>query len=78
MHIKKNMFENIFNTVIDMKGKTKNIIKDKMNIPLFCHHNNTKLVYNESQVAKLKASFALHNYLSTNGLRIYVFLMDLL
>jgi len=23
MHIKKNMFENIFNTVIDVKGKTK-------------------------------------------------------
>jgi hypothetical protein len=61
MHIKKNMFENIFNTMMDVKGKTKNNIKDKMDIPLFYHHNNMKLVYNGSRVAKLKANFALDN-----------------
>ena len=27
MHIEKNVFENIFNTVMDMKGKTKDIMK---------------------------------------------------
>jgi hypothetical protein len=32
MHIEKNMFENIFNTVMDVKGKTKENIKDGMDI----------------------------------------------
>jgi hypothetical protein len=34
MHIEKNMFENIFNTVMDMKGKTKDNIKARMDIAL--------------------------------------------
>jgi len=55
MHIEKNMFGNIFNTVMDVKEKIKNIIKTKMNISLFCHYKNMKLVW--SQVAKPKASF---------------------
>jgi len=32
MHIEKNMFENIFNTVMDVKGKTKENIKARMDI----------------------------------------------
>jgi len=59
MHIKKNMFENIFNTVMDSKGKTKDNIKTKMDITLFCHRKNMKLVYVGSQVAKPKANFVL-------------------
>jgi hypothetical protein len=46
---------------MDVKGKTKDNIKAKMNISLFCHHKNIELVYNRSRVAKLKASFALKN-----------------
>jgi hypothetical protein len=60
MHIKKNMFENIFNTMMDVKGKTKDNIKAKMNIPSFCHQKNMELVYDWPQVVKLKASFALN------------------
>jgi hypothetical protein len=45
MHIEKNMFENIFNTIMDVKGKTKDNIKARMNIALFCHHKNMELVY---------------------------------
>jgi hypothetical protein len=59
MHIKKNMFENIFNTMMYVKGKTKENMKAKMNIPSFCHHKNMELVYDGSQVVKPKASFAL-------------------
>jgi hypothetical protein len=44
MHIEKNMFENIFNTVIDVKGKTKDNIKTRMDITLFYHRKNIKLV----------------------------------
>jgi hypothetical protein len=40
MHIEKNMFENIFNTIMDMKGKTKYNIKVRIDIALFCHRKN--------------------------------------
>jgi len=59
MHIEKNMFENIFNTVMDVKGKTKDNIKATLNLVLFCNHKNMKLVYDGSWVAKPKASFML-------------------
>jgi hypothetical protein len=45
MHIEKNVFENTFNTVMDVKGKTKDNIKARMNISLFCHHKNIELFY---------------------------------
>ena len=53
------MFENIFNTMMDVKGKTKENMKAKMNIPSFCHHKNVELVYDGPQVVKPKVSFAL-------------------
>jgi len=59
MHIEKNMFENIFNTVMNMKGKKNDNVKAKMNIALFCHCKNMELVFNGSRVVKLKASFTL-------------------
>jgi hypothetical protein len=43
MHIKKNVFENIFNTVINVKEKTEDNIKAGMNIDLFCHCKNMEL-----------------------------------
>jgi hypothetical protein len=54
------MFENIFNTIMDMKGKTKDNIKAVMDIMLFYHRKNMELVYAGSQVAKPIASFALN------------------
>jgi hypothetical protein len=59
MHIKKNMLENIFNTIMNMKGKTKNNIKARMNISFFFYHKITELVYDGLRVAKPKASFVL-------------------
>ena len=59
MHIEKNMFKNIFNTIIDVKEKTNDNIKDIMDIMLFYHRKNMEFVYAGSQVAKPKASFAL-------------------
>jgi len=60
MHIEKNVFGNIFNMVMDVKGKTKDNIKTRMNIALFCHRKNMKLVYVGSRVTKPKASFVLN------------------
>jgi len=61
MHIEKNMFENIFNTVMDMKGKKRDNMEARMDIPLFCHHKNIELVYDESYVAKPNVNFTLDN-----------------
>jgi hypothetical protein len=62
MHIEKNVFENIFKTVMNMKGKTKEKIKVRMDIPLFCHRKNMELVDDGSRVTKpkVKANFALN------------------
>jgi len=59
MHIKKNLFENIFNTVIDVKGKTRDNVKARLDIALYCNRKNMELVYDESRVAKPRASFML-------------------
>jgi len=59
MHIEKNMFENIFITVMDVKGKRKDNIKARLDIALFYNRQNMKLVRDESRVAKLRASFVL-------------------
>jgi hypothetical protein len=45
--------------VMDVKGKIKDNIKAKMDIPLFCHHKNIELIYDGSRVTKPKARFAL-------------------
>ena len=59
MHIEKNMLENIFNMIMDMKRKTKDNTKTRMDIVLSCHRKNMALVYAGSWVVKPKASFAL-------------------
>ena len=53
------MFGNIFNTVVDVKGKTKDNIKTRLDIDLYCNRKNMELVYDESWVAKPRASFVL-------------------
>ena len=49
-----------------------------MDRPLFCHHKNMKLIYDEPQVGKPKNNFALDKnaQLSTIDLRVDVFLME--
>jgi len=59
MHLEKNVFQNIFNTVMDVKGKTKDNIKARLDIALFCNHKNMELVCDGSRVAKPRASFML-------------------
>jgi hypothetical protein len=53
------MFENIFNTVMDVKGKTKDNIKARLDIALYSNRKNMELVYDESRVAKPRANFVL-------------------
>jgi hypothetical protein len=44
---------------MDVKKKTKDNIKARMDIALFSHHKNIKLVYVGSRVAKPKTTFVL-------------------
>jgi hypothetical protein len=59
MHIERNMFENIFNTVMDVKGKTKDNIKARLDAALFCNRKNMQLDCDGSRVAKPRGSFVL-------------------
>jgi len=59
MHIEKNVFENIFNTVMDVKGKTKDNIKARLDVALFYNRKNIELVWDGSRVAKPRASVFL-------------------
>jgi len=61
MYIKKNMFDNIFNMVIDVKGKTKDNMKARMDLALYCDHHDIELLNDRLHVAKLKTTFALDN-----------------
>jgi len=44
---------------MDVKGKTKDNIKARLDIALFCNHKNMELVCDGSRVAKPRASFML-------------------
>jgi len=44
---------------MDVKGKTKNNIKARLDVALFCNRKNMELVCDESRVAKPRASFML-------------------
>ena len=59
MHIEKKVFESIFNTFMDVKGKTKDNIKARLDIALLYNCKNIELVCDESRVTKLRASFML-------------------
>jgi hypothetical protein len=50
---------NLFNTVMDVKGKTKDNIKARLDVALFCNRKNVELVCDGSRVAKPRASFVL-------------------
>jgi hypothetical protein len=57
--MKNNVFENIFNMVMDVKEKTKDNIKARIDTTLFCHCKNMELIYIGLQVAKFKANLTL-------------------
>ena len=59
---------------MDVKWKTNDNIKARMNISLFCHCKNIKLVYDELHIVKPKANFAFDK---NTQLLIYQFLKSL-
>ncbi|GJZ85542.1 hypothetical protein Tco_0650881, partial [Tanacetum coccineum] len=58
MHIEKNVFENIFNTVMDT-SKTKDNIKARMDIEKYCDRADLHVWKQNNKVLKTKASYTL-------------------
>ncbi|CAM9000576.1 unnamed protein product [Rhodiola kirilowii] len=60
MHIEKNVFENIYNTVMNVKGKTKdNGIKCRNDIALYCNRPELQLRMNRGRMVANKAKYTL-------------------
>ncbi|KAL0325300.1 UNVERIFIED_CONTAM: hypothetical protein Sradi_5099300 [Sesamum radiatum] len=60
MHIEKNVSDNIFNTVIDVKDKTKDNIKTRKDLELYCSRHEMHLFEGANgKVYKPKASYTL-------------------
>ena len=59
MHIEKNYFDNLFNTMMDVKGKTKDNLKARMDIKEYCWRKELWLQeLQNGKIVKPKASFS--------------------
>jgi len=62
MHIEKNVFDNVFNTVMDIKNKTKDNVKARIDLKEYCKRRELELhILPSGKVLKPKAKFVLSN-----------------
>ncbi|KAG8362941.1 hypothetical protein BUALT_BualtUnG0021300 [Buddleja alternifolia] len=59
MHIEKNMFDNVFNTVMDVKGKTKDNVNARLDLQNICKRRHLELKEVNGKYIKPKASYTL-------------------
>ncbi|PKA55524.1 hypothetical protein AXF42_Ash006726 [Apostasia shenzhenica] len=59
MYVEKNIFDNIFNTIMDVKGKTKDNAKARADLPLYCKRFDLELTEINGKVFKPPATYAL-------------------
>ena len=60
MHIEKNFFENIFNTIMNVTGKTKDNEKARRDLGLYCKRKDLELkVQDNRKILKPKANYTL-------------------
>ncbi|XP_045831211.1 uncharacterized protein LOC123922548 [Trifolium pratense] len=61
MHIEKNVFDNVFNTVMDIKGKTKDNLKARMDLKEYCNRRDLELKeQNNGKIIKPKANYTFN------------------
>lgn len=61
MHIEKNFFENVFNTAMDLNGKTKDNVKARMDMEKFCKRTELELKkLPNGKIVKPKARYAFN------------------
>ncbi|CAM8905483.1 unnamed protein product [Rhodiola kirilowii] len=60
MHIEKNVFENLFNTIMDVKGKTKDDgVKCRKDIKLYCRRPELELKTRRGRMVAHKGKYQL-------------------
>jgi len=60
MHIGKNVFDNVFNTVMNFKNKTKDNEKARMDLAIICQRSDLELVHHANgKITKPKAAYCL-------------------
>ena len=60
MHIKKNVFDNVFNTIMDIQDETKDNVKARMNLIEYCRRKELELhQLPNGRYLKLKAKLTL-------------------
>ncbi|XP_038975417.1 uncharacterized protein LOC120106535 [Phoenix dactylifera] len=59
MHIVRNVFLNIFYTCMDVKGKTKDNVKARQDLELYCKHPKLRIQFVNGKLVKPPASYVL-------------------
>ena len=60
MHTERNVFMNIFNTVMDVTGKTKDTVKGRHDMAELCDRPELEIIHNEKgKLVKPKATYVL-------------------
>ncbi|XP_019246481.1 PREDICTED: uncharacterized protein LOC109226136 [Nicotiana attenuata] len=57
MHIEKKFLDNLFNTIMDVTNKTKDNLKDRMDLKKYCRRSELYLAYFNNKIQKPKASY---------------------
>ncbi|XP_028753509.1 uncharacterized protein LOC114713090 [Neltuma alba] len=60
MHIEKNVFDNLFHTVMDTKGKTKDNTQARMDLREYCRRIDDELVERRGKMVKPSAKYSLN------------------
>ena len=59
MHVKKNVFDNVFNTIMDVKGKSKDNVNARLDMTIVCKRPELELLDRNSTIVKPKVIYAL-------------------
>ena len=60
MHVEKNVFDNVFNTVMDIKGKTKDNANARIDMKKICKRPTLELIVENDRYKKPKATYVLN------------------
>jgi len=60
MHVEKNVLDNVFNTVMGIKDKTKDNANARQDLKLICKRPRLELIVENEKYKKPKATYALN------------------
>ena len=61
MHVEKNAFDNVFNTIMNIKGKTKDHDNACLDLAILCKRPKLELKYINGKPSKPKAAYVLRD-----------------